>query len=419
MSKKENQVSQENGFRNLKILLIIPRFIYDGEYNQQGQKIGRWNIYWNWGGSKNKLGGGLYEEQKGCSIKIGKWIEESDNFGYFSQITQSGEYNKIGQKIGTWNLFFMDEEENKQMHIINYNKKGKKIGRWDIQYKGNKIGGGQYDEQEQYERKIGKWIELSDGFYFDSQIIYIGEYNDDGTKIGRWDIMYQWEKDYQKIGRGLYFDFEDIFTKTGIWIELGDLFCYSSQIIYNGNQNKKVQKNEGSIKKIGKWIEQWEKYAYSREITYYGEYNKDGKKVGIWNIGYNGQIIGGGSYDQQEGGSIKKGIWIEQWDGFEKDSQVTYQGKYNQNGKKMGNWDIMYRESDEFKQIGGGQYTEQDGCTKKIGKWVELGQNFGKEYQLSQRIFVGDYNEKGKKVDRSVEMDFWSNEIVQEINYDN
>lgn len=45
-------------------------------------------------------------------------------------------------------------------------------------------GGGLYDENGV---KLGKWIELSDGFSINSKIISNGEYKND-KKVGRWDI---------------------------------------------------------------------------------------------------------------------------------------------------------------------------------------------------------------------------------------
>ncbi|CAD8117663.1 unnamed protein product [Paramecium primaurelia] len=62
-------------------------------------------------------------------------------------------------------------------------------------------------------------------------------------------------------------------------------------------------------------------------------------------------ISGGGSYDEEDG-EIKIGKWIELKEGFSKDSQILYQGEY-QNGKKLGRWEIMYRHntSNPFSQM--------------------------------------------------------------------
>ncbi|CAD8130341.1 unnamed protein product [Paramecium sonneborni] len=47
-------------------------------------------------------------------------------------------------------------------------------------------GGGSYD-QEGNQKKIGKWVELDEGFDSNKQTTYNREYNIYGYKIGRWD----------------------------------------------------------------------------------------------------------------------------------------------------------------------------------------------------------------------------------------
>lgn len=49
-------------------------------------------------------------------------------------------------------------------------------------------GGGSFDEQG-YGIKIGKWVELIDGFGLNGQVTYIGEYIN-GKKVGRWNITF-------------------------------------------------------------------------------------------------------------------------------------------------------------------------------------------------------------------------------------
>ncbi|CAD8129942.1 unnamed protein product [Paramecium sonneborni] len=50
--------------------------------------------------------------------------------------------------------------------------------------------------------KIGKWIELDEEFYFDKQDTHDGQYNKNGKKVGRWDIMYckPYEQEYKQMG---------------------------------------------------------------------------------------------------------------------------------------------------------------------------------------------------------------------------
>ncbi|CAD8130338.1 unnamed protein product [Paramecium sonneborni] len=64
-------------------------------------------------------------------------------------------------------------------------------------------GGGSYD-QEGNQNKVGKWKELDKRFWINRQIIYAGEYNVEGMKVGRWDIMYDNEFGYKTIGDGSY-----------------------------------------------------------------------------------------------------------------------------------------------------------------------------------------------------------------------
>lgn len=50
-------------------------------------------------------------------------------------------------------------------------------------------GGGTYDGKCN-QIKQGRWIELSDEFYNDSQVFYDGQYSN-GKKVDRWDILFQ------------------------------------------------------------------------------------------------------------------------------------------------------------------------------------------------------------------------------------
>ncbi|CAD8130526.1 unnamed protein product [Paramecium sonneborni] len=210
---------------------------YNGEYNMNGMKVGRWDImYCKYNEIEYKqIGGGLYD-QEGNQKKIGNWEELYEKFEYYSQITYDGEYNLNGMKVGRWDIMYCqyNEKEYKQMQIIysgggsydkegnqnkmgkwieiyegftdcnttskkvtyngEYNMNGMKVGRWDIiYYKYNEIeyqqiGGGSYD-QEGNQKKIRKWVELDEAFCSDKQIIYNGEYNMNGMKVDRWDII--------------------------------------------------------------------------------------------------------------------------------------------------------------------------------------------------------------------------------------
>ncbi|CAD8078505.1 unnamed protein product [Paramecium sonneborni] len=326
---------------------------YEGEYNN-GNKVGVWNIFWQYYEQKLQLGYGIYgQNNSGCAVKIGMWIELCDEFWKNSQIFHIGKY-------------------------IN----GLKVGKWDIieQWNNNstQIGGGFYEYDENYGNfKSGKWIEICEGFYrsyiYSKQITYNGEYKK-GKKVGVWDILWRKssEESFIKIGGGSYGDDEmEGNLKFGSWIELSDKFNMWNQIIYNG-QYKNNQK-------IGKWEVQWRK-QHDKQF----------------------EVIGGGLYVDVEGnGTQKNGNWIEVNDNFEINNQTTHQGEYK-NGKKIGSWVILYREHDAkpFEQIGGGQFAINEKQEDvKIGRWIELCNYFGTGFKSSQVIFIGDY-QNDKKVGR-------------------
>ncbi|CAD8118558.1 unnamed protein product [Paramecium sonneborni] len=387
--------------------------IYKGEYNN-GKKVGKWDIIFE----QKQIGGGYYKEVEECTLKIGKWIEVSNGFWSLSKVTYHGEYNKNGIKIGEW----------------------------DIMYEQKSIGGGQYKEVQGYSFKIGRWIELNNEFQFYSQVTHNGTYNNNGKKIGKWSISFNSDTQNQQIGGGAYDD-EGGQIKIGSWIELSDRFRDQSHITYNGEYNKKGQKigkwdimykevgkgkaqsigggsydsEEGQIK-VGKWTELDDRFFYRSQITYNGEYNKNGIKIGKWEIKYKEvgkekpEQIGGGSYDQVQGCTIKIGKWVELNDGFEFYSQVTHNGTYNKNGKKISKWIIYFNSEGKNQQIGGGLYDDR-GSQIKIGKWIELSDLFRYQWQVT---YNGEYNQKGKKVGKWQEVNImWGrNEIINEVNYD-
>ncbi|CAD8079962.1 unnamed protein product [Paramecium primaurelia] len=270
--KKGKWVELYNGFYDSSPIT------YHGEY-KNSKKVGRWNIYFNYGENKEMQnlikfnlfsGGGSYDE-RGDEIKIGHWIELSNGFFDQSQITYNGEY-KNGQKAGRWNIYFN-------------------------QYGNNKIiGGGQYDEDGNG-IKIGDWIELSDGFYEYSQITYNGKYQN-GKKVGQWNIYHTQFENKKILGGGSY-DEKGNGTKIGKWIELTDGFNDYQQVTYIGEYQNGIKVGKWDIvyqeqkigggqyteegQKIGLWIEQSEGFKYDSQITYNGEY-KNGSKQGRWDI---------------------------------------------------------------------------------------------------------------------------------------
>ncbi|CAD8131375.1 unnamed protein product [Paramecium sonneborni] len=92
--------------------------------------------------------------------------------------------------------------------------------------------------------------------------------------------------------------------------------------------------------KIGRQIELWEKFNDYSIVYFQGEY-KNGRKVGRWDIYFkdydlNFKKIGGGSYDEK-GNGIKNGIWNEINDCFKNSNLILDNGEYK-NGKRIGTW---------------------------------------------------------------------------------
>ncbi|CAK81113.1 unnamed protein product (macronuclear) [Paramecium tetraurelia] len=157
-------------------------------------------------------GGGTYDEQSDF-MKVGEWIQLSDEFQNSLQVLYNGQY-----------------------------KNGNKIGKWDISVSGKQIGGGIYEEKGDG-MKIGEWVELSEGFSSLSQVVYQGEYKN-SKKIGRWKILYSkmFDNQFKEIGGGSFDD--DI--KIGNWIELIDGFGLNGFVTCKGDYKKG--------KKVGNWM---------------------------------------------------------------------------------------------------------------------------------------------------------------------
>ncbi|CAD8120544.1 unnamed protein product [Paramecium sonneborni] len=379
----------------------------EGEY-KKGTKIGRWYIMFKTDKNENfiQIGGGSYD---GEGLKVGRWIEMGDGFGRDSLVTLKGDYQN-GIKIGRWLIDYQYD-----MDYKNYQQ------RWEISELRNygqslqTIGGGVYECNGV---KVGRWVELIDNFNDYFQVIYLGDYNN-GQKRGRWDI--NWNKG-ERIGGGLYDDKEgNTLVKIGKWVELHEYFSEGDQVIYEGDYDmkgikvgrwdiivqedrwrKKCQKIGGGSYdqdgiKIGRWVEFFGNTFKLRQVLYKGMYNPKGLKINRWEIEFQEKHIGGGSYDRQ--GQIKIGNWVELDERFGYYNKVTYGGKYNMNGLKEGRWDIYFCESDEeeYKQLGGGSYDYLEGNSTKIGKWVELDEGF---WDSKKVIYDGEYNKNGMKAGR-------------------
>ncbi|CAD8070503.1 unnamed protein product [Paramecium sonneborni] len=409
-----------------------------GQYNDQGQKDGKWIVLspqfcnWKmgyffsqkWKKSMDVIfeiqyfyvflrnsGGGVYQElkvadQKQDSIKNGKWIEEQDGYYDKSQMIFVGEY-KNGKKFGFWDTIY-----------VVYSR--------EYPHFNDKWGGGKY----QNSIKTGNWVELCNFFYQDCWVTYEGEYKN-GLKVGQWDIKLE----RNKFGGGQY-DFQndndniESSFKTGQWIEEADDFFTYSNVIHQGyyKDGKKVGRwniiSKGEVEltgggsyqeklrdhavedsvKIGKWVEFCEQFQMYNQIYTTGQYDNNGCKFGNWDIFCNftclfrdKKKIGGGLYVQNDNvGYIKTGKWIELSNEYFEFNQITYHGEYN-NGRKVGRWDTFLTQNEKAELIGGGQYYEQPGDeivlgSIKIGKWIEID-----EYSLSNLvIFVGNYKNNQK-----------------------
>ncbi|CAD8116807.1 unnamed protein product [Paramecium primaurelia] len=374
-----------NNFEQIKYLQWI------GEFGQRGKKIGRWSIQWN-----------------------GEFLK---NVG--------GHYNDDGQKDGKWKDIIFNYWNKAKVYEVGEYVKGKRKGNWKYIYENKKIDGGVYNEQGQ---KEGIWIELSEGFYSDSQVIYNGEYQN-GKKVGRWNIKkrvkmladHMMKEVTQRLGNGLIFlrdfsfplkQFIEVNIKTAKKLVCGIFYWFS----YIGimRKNNKCKNNikcvintvhvsgggsydeRGDCIKIGKWVELSAKFCSLSKVTFKGEY-ENGKKIGRWDTALSGIEIGGGSYDK-EGQQIKIGKWIELNDELCSEFYVTYNGEYK-NDQKVGKWNINIQHiKDKWNEcIGDGLY-DQKGDGIKIGKWIELCDGFNQQKQIT---YKGNY-QNGVKVGKWV-----------------
>ncbi|CAD8196820.1 unnamed protein product [Paramecium octaurelia] len=458
------------------------KILLSGKLNQ-GKKFGRWNIIYD----NVIIGGGQYGQQgQENGMKYGKWVEISDEFSYTLQVTYDGEYQN-GKKVGRWDIYQFNEkqfkwwqiyyklilcsgfiiydfqgnqikqERNKaDIYYVGNFKNGKKVGCWEVWFKKSYgddkielIGQGYYDDRGD-ELKFGNWVEIADGFCDRLQITWKGQYKN-GRKISSWEIYYnefdgEWK--HKIIGGGFY-DQEG--SKSGKWIEQSEIFIWDSQVTYQGHykNRKKIGMWEIYYKQNDKLKQKLRMQKYSviqkcfccclvvvgfmikKEVNRENGLNrvrilsgtlKKGKKIGEWGIFYRKQYeneykqIGGGLYDEKFNGT-KSGKWNEQSPSYKWDSEVVYQGNYR-NGKKIGDWDTLYRKynEDKFRKIGGGSYDNgMGGDEVKLGKWVEISDEFKYVSQITQS---GEY-ENGKKIGLWSEKELESDEIIQEFKFEN
>ncbi|CAD8203972.1 unnamed protein product [Paramecium pentaurelia] len=339
---------------------------WQGAYNGDLEKVGYWRALWK--GAALIDVGGFYKNGK----KFGIWKELFKNYWDKAQIYEIGEYSNDNRK-----------------------------GVWKFVYREQQIGGGEYDEQG---LKTGNWIDLNDDFWDSHQITYHGQYRN-GLKVGQWKTFKEdRNENFELIGGGYY---NEQGLKNGQWEDLNSNFNQDENVYFNGaysndlkigmwNINQREEKGDQKIAggvyneqglKEGLWLDVSPEFQKDSKIFYKGNY-QNGRKIGRWETIYQNNSIGGGFYDNQE---LKIGQWAEICDNFWNKCQVVYHGEYK-NGKKYGRWDISYKEQILIwpEWIGGGQYDEQ-GC--KIGKWVDLSNNF---HDDNQSTYNGEYK-NGKK----------------------
>ncbi|CAD8077813.1 unnamed protein product [Paramecium sonneborni] len=348
--------------------------------------------------------------------KVGKW----NAYWRGDNINVGGYYNEDGKKCGKWIEPFVNYYEISQVVIKGEYKQGLKQGEWITYLQNQQIANGIYNEKGQ---KNGIWVELHDKYSLDRVVTFIGEYKND-LKQGRWMAFDQFSVgNDREIMQILQFNFycgggeyNNNGQKIGYWIDIHENYHCQCIVKYSGIYNDYgVRQGQWNIQlktnyypafsqigggiyddngnKTGKWIELYDEFRNVCQVILEGEYS-NGIKQGKWitsfrlNEKHKFKIIGGGEYDSQ---GRKIGKWIDLNDNFYKQCQVIESGQY-ENEQRIGSWIIKFRYTinEPFNRIGGGIY---DVSGKKNGKWVEIFKNFQNSAQVT---FVGDYQE-GKK----------------------
>ncbi|CAD8096599.1 unnamed protein product [Paramecium sonneborni] len=345
---------KEQQYQSQNILNIeqIKYLNWEGNYGKNNQRVGKWDAFWK---GEKLMVGGFYDEQE---QKIGIWIELDHNYSNFCQV----------------------------FHIGNY-QNGKKQGNWETMQFGQIIGGGFYNQQEQ---KHGKWTDIHLNFNDWNQISFQGDYKNN-IKQGQWNTIFQ-----REIIGGGYYDQNGL--KNGEWIDINEQFCDNyNDMIYVGVYENGVKKGKwhtiqnGNIigggnfddygMKNGKWIEVNKNYNQVYCITEVGTF-LNGLRLNQWNYFSKGIEIGGGCYNEE---GLKNGVWIELLNNFNQQIDIQQKGLYYK-GNKQGLWKTTYK----GEKIGEGQYNDYG---LKIGKWIELDQQFRVYKQI---IHIGEY-QNGKK----------------------
>ncbi|CAD8129525.1 unnamed protein product [Paramecium sonneborni] len=340
-------------------------------------------------------GGGLYD-QGGCQKKIGIWGVLYENFEYGRPVIYRGEYNANGTKVGRWDIIkFNRYMRELQIGCINFDENGNaiykseffvgsyknslKVGRWHFIYNGEKM---------QIIICIRKIIFIYFSIYFSGG----GSYDQEGNQI--------------KIKSGWNW----MNSLVQIQMKQVDFWCFGFQLGYQLNKIQLIINFIffGKIINPGLWTKQF--------FQIYSSFCKFRRNKQIMNI-----QISGGSYDQK--GNLKRlesgQIWMKSLT-IRKKSLILVNIIKMYKGQQMGH---MYCEQrkEKYQQMyaplsiqknvmsikymcvfrGGGSYDQEGNC-KKIGKWVELDEEFSSAKQIT---YNGQYNKKGMKVGAWIEMD--------------
>ncbi|CAD8155993.1 unnamed protein product [Paramecium octaurelia] len=233
-----------------------------------------------------------------------------------------------------------------------------------------------------------------------------GESNNDNMKCGNWQAFWKGKK----LGVGGYYNKSNL--KTGKWLEFFNQYWDRCQVILKGEykngkkfgiwemQYRQQQREQFQIMQFKLiYLKQYKevyalmtktdsnkeghlKYLNNFGILEFGEY-RDGKKVGKWDIlSKQSIILAGGNYNQK---GLKDGRWVELEQHFWIQNQVIQIGDY-QNGIKVGFWKIQFKMTElfDYQDIGGGLYINN----KKTGRWKEIHDNFHNQCQV---IYAGEY----------------------------
>ncbi|CAD8123588.1 unnamed protein product [Paramecium sonneborni] len=211
------------------------------------------------------------------------------------------EYSIDGKKVGIWKDLFKNYWTEAQVYEIGKYKNDMRQGSWQQFYNYKKM---QYDSYQlnQRRRRIQlpqiEMVRIIGMFFYNTQVIYDGEYNIKGRKIGRWNII-AWE---QLISQFLIV--EDLMVKERMSLKLGDgQNCGRISNILSSYLSRRIQQERDKARPMGYIIRQiinWWRIICKEsgtlfqdwnvdkaQIIYEGECNMKGMKIGRQNISKN------------------------------------------------------------------------------------------------------------------------------------